>query len=260
MTLYTESWGNPDLPTLFCIHGWASNRNVFKPLAELFKDHFHFVVVDLPGYGESPWSGDEAAYEPHRLVDALLDVAPAKSVWVGWSLGGMLATLAASKAPARVEKLITLSTNAKFLADKQWKSGVPLPLFNGFMDSIEDVRTTLRRFAALCVVGEQSDMLVHLKWLQQETQVPAPNSEVLRLSLECLRSIDNREALVRLPVSCCHLLATDDAVVPHTVSQALQGLNPKHITSFTPNASHACLVTQPQSVANGMLAFLQGSQ
>ena len=260
MSLYTESWGNPELPTLFCIHGWASNRNVFRPLADLFKDHFHFVVVDLPGYGESTWSGDAQDYEPQRLVDALLDVAPANCVWVGWSLGGMLAVQAATKAPARIDKVITLAANAQFLADKKWKAGVPLPLFNGFMDSIDDVRTTLRRFAALCVVGEQHDMLVHLKWLQQNTQVPAPSSEVLRLSLECLRNVNNRDELARLTVPCCHLLATDDAVVPHGVSQALQGLNAKHITSFTPNASHACLVTQPQSVANGILAFLQGSK
>jgi len=258
--LQTYSWGDASLPTIFCIHGWASNAQVFKPLADLFAEHFHFVAVDLPGFGESECDDPNEAYQITSLVSQLLGVAPEKSVWLGWSLGGMLAAQAAAHAPDRIEKVMTICSNAKFLADKKWKQGVPDPLFNGFMDSIEDVRTTLRRFAALTVVGEQKDMLVHLKWLQQNTQTQSTQSGVLKSSLELLAKIDNRQVYKALPQPCLHMLATNDAIVPHKVSQELNGLNPMHLVSFVPNGSHACLVTQPQSVANGILTFLQGSE
>lgn len=265
MTLAVHAFGDPknknNLPVIFCIHGWASNAQVFKPLAELFKDHFHFVAVDLPGYGASAYEAGD--YELQKLVRDLLDAAPEESIWLGWSLGGMLAIQAAASSytsqPNKVSKVMTLCSNAKFLADKKWKNGVPEPLYNGFMESVEDVRTTLRRFAALTVVGEQQNMLQSLKWLQTETQQPAPSSEVLKASLTLLAQIDNRQIIRALPQPCLHMLATDDAIVPNKLSPEINALNPKHLVSFVPNGSHASLVTQAQSVANGILAFIEGA-
>ena len=256
-TLKTYSWGDESLPTIFCIHGWASNAQVFKPLADLFKGRFHFLAVDLPGFGHSVCTDAQQAYDIDQLMEALFEVAPDNCTWLGWSLGGMLAVQAAARAPQRVKNVMTLCSNAKFVADNKWKQGVPKPLFNGFMESIDDVRLTLRRFAALTVVGEQKDMLISLKWLQQNTQVPAPSSDVLKQSLELLAQIDNRVLLSKLPQPCLHMLATDDAIVPHKVSQEYNALNEKHLTSFVPNGSHASLVTLPQSVANGILTFMQ---
>lgn len=256
MALAVHSWGDERLPTIFCIHGWASNAQVFTPLAELFSEHFHFVAVDLPGFGDSQYR--EGDYQLDKLIHDLLAVAPEQCVWLGWSLGGMLAMQAALDSPQRIEKVMTLCTNAKFLADKQYKNGVPKPLFDGFMDEINDVRVTLRRFAALTVVGEKKEMLQSLKWLQQNTQIPAPSSETLQASLQLLASIDNRVATTSIKQPCLHMLATDDAIVPYKASQSLNKLNEKHLTSFVPNASHACLVTQPQLVANGILTFMQG--
>jgi pimeloyl-ACP methyl ester esterase len=264
MTLALHSWGDKtnskDLPVIFCIHGWASNAQVFKPLSELFSDHFHLVAVDLPGFGDSKSVNPETDYEMNALVPALLDVAPKGATWLGWSLGGMLAVQAAARAPDQVSKVMTICSNAKFIAEKQWKQGVPSPLFNGFMECIDDVKTTLRRFAALTVVGEQKDMLLHLKWLQQNTQSLETKSSVLKASLNLLATIDNRKLMSLLPQPCLHMLATDDAIVPNKLSQALNDLNPMHLVSFVPNGSHACLVTQPQSVANGILTFMQASK
>jgi len=262
MQLATREFNSPDLPTLFCIHGWASNGQVFEPLAQVFKDHFHFVCVDLPGFGQSKTQDAQSDYHIDNLIPALLKIAPEKAIWLGWSLGGMLAVQAAAKdqveASDRIEKLILLNSNAHFMAHKKWPNGVPEPLYNGFMETVNDVKTTLRRFAALTVVGEQQDMLHSLKWLQQNTQVPAPSTEVLEMSLRLLGQLDNRTFLKHLKQPCLHLLATDDAVVPHGVSQDLNKLNPMHPVSFVPNGSHGSLVTQPQVVANGILTFLEG--
>ncbi|EAT11449.1 alpha/beta fold hydrolase [Bermanella marisrubri] len=259
---HIREFGNPDNPSLFCIHGWASNSHVFEPLAKLFKDHFHFVCVDLPGFGESKCEDAQQSYQLPYLIEGLLSVAPEKSAWLGWSLGGMLAVQAAAKLQLeksdRIEALVSMNANAKFIAHKSWKSGVPQPLFDGFMESIADVKTTLRRFAALTVVGEQKDMLQSLKWLQQNTQVPAPTSDVLNASLKLLAQLDNRATLKQLTLPTLHLLSTDDAIVPNGVSQELNKLNPMHPVSFVPNGSHASLVAQPQSVANGILTFLEG--
>ena len=264
MTLALHSWGdesNPkNLPVIFCIHGWASNAQVFKPLAELFADHYHLVGVDLPGFGDSKSTDPENDYDINTIIPALLSVAPKGATWLGWSLGGMLAVQAAARAPDQIKRVMTICSNARFIAEKRWKQGVPFPLFNGFMEKIDDVKITLRRFAALTVVGEQKDMLTHLKWLQENTQSQNTQSSVLKASLDLLAIIDNRKLMALLPQPCLHILATDDAIVPNRLSQELNDLNPKHLVSFVPNGSHACLVTQPQSVANGILTFMQAGK
>ncbi len=257
MSLSVHTWGDDSLPKLFCIHGFASNAQAFKPLADLFKEHFQIIAVDLPGFGESSCGNATQAYDLDSLMTELLNVAPEKSAWLGWSLGGMLAVQAAARFPARIPKVLTLCSNAKFLADNKWKQGVPSPLFNGILETVDDVYTTLRRFAALTVVGEQKDMLKSLKWLQQNTQSQTTESDVLKEALLLLSKIDNRKLLQVLPQPCLHMLATNDAIVPHGLSQELNKLNEKHLVSFVPNGSHACLVTQPQSVANGILTFMQ---
>ncbi len=257
---FNDAQNSQQLPVLFCVHGWASNSQVFAPLAETLKEYFHVVAVDLPGYGQSPYQAGD--YDLPVLVEKLLAAAPAKAIWLGWSLGGMLAVQAAAQSALKqsdqIQQVITLCSNALFLADKKWKQGVPAPLYNGLLESVDDVRTTLRRFAALTVVGEQQNMLQTLKWLQKNTQAPAPNAEVLKASLTLLANIDNRAILKTLPQPCLHVLATDDAIVPHGVSPLYNDLNPKHLVSFVPNGSHASLVSQPQSVANGILAFIHG--
>ncbi len=260
MTLAIHKWGADHLPAIFCVHGWAMNAQVFEPLATLFEDRFQFIAVDLPGYGDSACDDPESDYDLPVLMQKLMDVAPPTAHWLGWSLGGMLAIQAAAQFPARVEQVMTLCSNAKFLADKRWPKAVPEPLYKGFMDEIDDVRTTLRRFAALTVVGEQQNMLQSLKWLQEHGQTPKPNSDVLKASLILLSKLDNRPVLKALKRPCLHMLATNDAIVPHALSPLLNQLNPYHLVSFVPNGSHASLVTQPQSVANGILTFLQGGQ
>ena len=59
MALAIHKWGDESLPAIFCIHGWASNAHVFKPLADLFSEHFHFIAVDLPGFGESEYQAGD---------------------------------------------------------------------------------------------------------------------------------------------------------------------------------------------------------
>ncbi|MEY8248884.1 MAG: alpha/beta fold hydrolase [Bermanella sp.] len=249
--------GSEDLPIIFCIHGWSCNAQVFQPLADVFKGRLQFIAVDLPGFGDSPCADAGQAYEITQLINELLAVAPENATWLGWSLGGMLAVQAAARAPQRVKNVMTLCSNAKFVADKTWRHGVPSPLYNGFLESVDNARVTLRRFAALTLVGEQQDLLSHLKWLQKNTQKPAPSSEVLSASLKLLALMDNRQILAHLPQPCLHMLATDDAIVPHGVSQQYNQINEKHLVSFVPNGSHASLITQPQAVANGILTFLQ---
>lgn len=97
--MVVRRWGAG--PMLVWIHGLGEQSASFDPVAHhaALADFAH-VLVDLPGYGRSPWreplSLDALA---DHLVAWLAEAPPA--IVVGHSMGGVLATLIAERAPIR---------------------------------------------------------------------------------------------------------------------------------------------------------------
>ena len=87
-TLKISSQGS-GIPLVF-IHGWGLNSAVWQPSIEVLKEKFEVITVDLPGFG----SNVEHSLSPYTLakVVTLVQQAVAKpAVYIGWSLGGLVA-------------------------------------------------------------------------------------------------------------------------------------------------------------------------
>lgn len=69
------------------------------------------VIVDLPGYGRAPWGEAASIDATAELLGAWLD-AHGPAIVIGHSLGGVLAVLAAERAPAAVRAVIDVEGNA----------------------------------------------------------------------------------------------------------------------------------------------------
>ncbi|MGB5605365.1 MAG: alpha/beta fold hydrolase, partial [Gammaproteobacteria bacterium] len=101
MKLYTQTSGAG--PDLLLVHGWGLHSGIWDGLAPLLEPHYRVTRMDLPGHGRSAWQGQASLDD---MTDAVLSTAPATAVWLGWSLGGLLAARAAQRAPARVTALV----------------------------------------------------------------------------------------------------------------------------------------------------------
>ncbi len=95
-------WGATGGPEIVWIHGLGESSTSFDPIArrpELAR--FAHVLPDLPGYGRSAWT------DAPRSLDALADRlagwlgARPPAALIGHSMGGVLATLVAERAPVR---------------------------------------------------------------------------------------------------------------------------------------------------------------
>jgi len=87
-------------PELVWIHGLGESSTCFEDVAPRIEGYTH-VLIDLPGYGRSPWPEQALALDvlADHLVRWLAERRPA--ALIGHSMGGVLTTLIAERAPVR---------------------------------------------------------------------------------------------------------------------------------------------------------------
>ena len=88
---YTTA-GDPALPAILLIHGWAQQFMCWTPVMERLQDRFHLVAMDLRGHGASAKPETPDSYTGTALwgddVAAVIAAADLKRpTLVGWSYG-----------------------------------------------------------------------------------------------------------------------------------------------------------------------------
>jgi pimeloyl-ACP methyl ester carboxylesterase len=105
------TWGAPDAPKLFLLHGWMDVGASFQFLVDAFAREWYAIAPDLRGYGQSAWQA-QGYWFPDYVADleALLDrFAPGEPArLVGHSLGGNVVMQYAGARPERVRAVVSL--------------------------------------------------------------------------------------------------------------------------------------------------------
>lgn len=110
VNLHYDEYGSINDKTLVFLHGWGQNIAMMEPLAKPFKNDYHIIIVDLPGFGDSSepdtiWSVFDYADCLNKLFKQLnVD----KPILLGHSFGGKIALAYSSK--YEVEKLIVFGS------------------------------------------------------------------------------------------------------------------------------------------------------
>lgn len=246
-TLYwhTEGEGKRDLVLL---HGWGLNAQVWQGIAARLAPHFRLHGVDLPGYGRSVGYG---ALSLADMTDIVLAQAPEQAVWLGWSLGGLVASQAALSAPARVSALVTVASSPCFSAHEAWP-GIKLTVLQGFQQQLsEDFQRTVERFLALQTLGTGSARLLKSVVLEQ----PMPSIAVLEGGLDILRQTDLREAMASLTLPMLRIYGALDGLVPRNVASLLDERWPNTDSVVMAQAAHAPFISHPDAFAATVCAF-----
>lgn len=87
-----------DGPEIVWIHGLGESSTSFEPVVAQMPG-FQHTLVDLPGYGRSPWPAEAPSLD--ALADHLARWVQPSAALIGHSMGGMLAQVIAERAPVR---------------------------------------------------------------------------------------------------------------------------------------------------------------
>lgn len=249
--LYWETIGQGDRH-LVLLHGWGLNAAVWHCISERLGAHFCLHLVDLPGYGRSQGF---PAMTPDEMVAAILPQAPQRAIWLGWSLGGLVASQLALSHPQRVSGLISVASSPCFCAQPGWP-GIKVETLSGFQQQLsEDFSRTVERFLALQTLGsdgarQDARMLKSVVLAQ-----PMPTEEVLNGGLEILRTADLRQTMQGLQMPLLRLYGALDGLVPRNIAALLDASWPTSRSHIIARAAHAPFISHPTEFCAQLMTF-----
>lgn len=240
--LYTSSVGEGE--ELVLLHGWGMHSGIWTPLLDRLSARYRVTMIDLPGYGYSPWQGSGTVDE---LCEQLLQVVPARATWIGWSLGGMVAQWLATVHPGRVDRVVALASTPRFVQAQGWPHAMAPAVLQQFAASLaQDYRKTLQRFLALQTRGAdhaQETLRIVRAALGQR---PEPQLQALEAGLDILAGVDLRERLTEIRCPLMWLLGENDALVPVEVAGQLRDMVPAAQVQVVAGAGHAPFLSHPE--------------
>jgi carboxylesterase BioH (pimeloyl-CoA synthesis) len=240
-------------PDLVLIHGWGMNSAVWSLILPYLTPHYRVHCVDLPGFGNSKAL---AGLTLEELAQVLLKESPTHATWIGWSLGGLVATQVAQIAPQRVTGLVTIASSPKFVAEPGWR-GIKPAVLSDFARQLErDFSLTVERFMALQAMGSPTARK-DVKALKQAVfSRPAPEPRALADGLAMLADTDLRQGCSAIDVPWLRMYGRLDGLVPVSVAEAVSVLAPHSQCEVLAHSAHAPFVTEPEVVIDKLNAFL----
>jgi pimeloyl-[acyl-carrier protein] methyl ester esterase len=235
------------------LHGWGVNSAVFTALPDLLPQ-YRFHLVDLPGFGESP----VVVGNINDWLASIMASVPKSAIWIGWSLGGLVATLAAVKYPQRVSALCTIASSPCFMAreDESWP-GIPPNVLAQFGSQLsQDLDKTIERFLAIQAMGSQTakgDIKQLREWVLAK---PQAQFDALAQGLEMLANVDLRGELPQINQPWLRIWGKLDGLVPRRVIKLMPDLSNSEDV-ILPKASHAPFISHTDDFVTALNSWLE---
>jgi 3-oxoadipate enol-lactonase len=187
-------------PLVIMLHGIGGGHSAFAPqLEELASAGYRAVSWDAPGYGRSapvePYTFKALAESAAVLAEALMPQNQGQPpVWVGHSMGGMVAQELAARRPDLVRGLVLAGTSAAFgKADGDWQRD-----FVAQRTAVLDAGGSMDELARQLVpriIGPGADPAGAA--LAQQVMASVPQA-TYRRALQCLLGFDRRANLAQI--------------------------------------------------------------
>lgn len=233
-------------PTLVLLHGWGLNSGVWQPLIDKLSNDFSIVTVDLPGFGINHQNMPELyslSAIANWVVSAVEEEVKQPAIYLGWSLGGLVATEIAVNHFQSCQALITVASNPCFKANETWP-GIKAEYLSVFYRTLEqNIEKTLNNFLKLQAMGSPH-IRQDIKQMQALVMAhPLPKPKALKGGLDLLNDCDLRHYLAAVKQPFLRMYGKLDSLVPPKTQVLVDELSPKSQSYQFEQASHAPFVS-----------------
>lgn len=197
------------MPRLILLSGWGMDARIWQPLASFWPGDINVTAPDWPGYGTR--RSLAAPSDSSTLATAMASELHADAVWVGWSLGGLLAAnLLAHLPPPRTLVMLGMASR---LCMPQPGAVTPAQLTAFRRAFARDPDTTWQRFLHWQASGEPSFRNVSHRLRVLLGPVPPANRATLAAGLAQLAELDVDPLLRAASCPVIHLRGEHDPLM-----------------------------------------------
>ena len=236
--------------------GWGFKSSIWNDLAATLAGHFRVTCIDLPGHGDAPAIASERA-SAASYAAAVAGNAPRRALWLGWSLGGMIAMQVAMRYPQRVSGLILIATTPRFTSSRNWPWAIPDTVLADFRaDLAVDPHRTLVRFLHLQLQHSEHAAQSARVMRRHLSTAGKASTAGLAAGLEVLRTTDLTSQLSVIDCPALTLFGKKDPLVPANVGHYLSRNMAQVELHTIANAGHAPFISHGMQFKQSLQKFL----
>jgi pimeloyl-[acyl-carrier protein] methyl ester esterase len=228
-------------PNIIFLPGWGFHASIFESIAKQLAG-YPVQLCDLPTTTHSNHT------DIHAIAQSINPYLPNNTIFIAWSLGGLLATSLCYQFPDKYKKLVLIAHTPKFIAAPDWHGCDTSTTQQFTANANASLPQLLRTFSAAACNPVTT---VDAHWVLDESYL-----EDLLVYSAILFQTDLRYVLKQLPQPIMHILGEQDNILPVKISEQLAKHYPNHHINQIKNAGHAPFLSHEKEISKLLLAFL----
>ena len=253
--LVAGSPSGPGKPPLICLHGIGGDATSFMPQIRGLAKSRRVLSWNMPGYGASaPLADMDFASLCDRLCAGLDALGIERAVFVGQSIGGMIAQEMAIRHPQRVAGLVLIATVSAFGGrDDSFRDSFLAARLAPLDKGVSMAK--LAEEAIPAVLGPAADNNTRRDAIAAMASIP---ESAYRQVLATLVTFNRREDQHRITCPCCLIAGAADDNSPARVMEKMAAGLPHATFHIVENAGHL-VNSEAGDACNAIIAdFIKG--
>jgi pimeloyl-ACP methyl ester carboxylesterase len=245
--IFYEVHGHYEHIPLIFLHGWTKSSYLWESQVEYFKSRKKIITLDLRGHGQSdkPLNNYSIKQFSEDLYMFMKKLGIEKAVIIGHSMGGMIGLRFAIDHQEMTEKLVLVSTLAKFLFSFGRKLAYSMS----------------ERFSAESIVNQYYSRAYQKGYPSSEIEkavkkaLQTPEHVVLSC-LEGMKKFDVSSELSSIQVPTLIIHGKNDATFPLSQANYLKNSIPNSELTVIEGAGHEIIDETPEKISQTIEKFL----
>ena len=231
---YAEEGRGERTPIVF-LHGVGSDKSVWRPQLEHFRDECRAIAFDYPGYGDSDPAPEDTGRDDYAaaILSAMTALEIERAHVCGLSLGGVIAIALHHAAPDRCASLILADTFARH-PDGQ-------AIYERSLAASDDMRA-LAEGRVDALIAQPADPAVRDEVVETMARI---DPAAFRIGARAVWLADQAERAAHIRIPTLVVCGAEDHVTPPALSRQLAELIPGARYEAIEGAGHLTNLERP---------------
>ncbi|WP_197730369.1 alpha/beta fold hydrolase [Buchnera aphidicola] len=252
--IYQSIFGKGKIHLVF-LHGWGLHSIVWDKIIPILQPYFTLHIIDLPGFGKNI---NCPIMNFDQLSSYLLKIVKFKSIWLGWSMSGLIIHHLGLHYPHKIHAIIYITSSPFFIQKKKWL-GIPIYKLKSIKKNIlNNYKKFLTQFILVHVLNINKVNIHNIKikkfFLKK---YPNPKKKAIEIGYQWLTKIDYRSKKLSKNIPILQIYGELDDLVPKQIYRKIKYSRINYNSVIINGAKHAPFLSHPNTFCNILYKFIK---